>query len=418
MTSITQDISATSDDAPPQLVSTEPEPATDSETKQETFVPCPVTIITGFLGAGKTTLLNHILTAQHGKRIAVIENEFGDEIGVESLIAKNGADGEWFEEFFELGNGCICCSVKDDLINTLERLLERRNRFDYIIVETTGMANPGPLISTFWVDEALECRLRLDGIVTVVDAKHVMRHLNDNSDPTACNETQLQIAYADRILLNKIDLANDTELNAIESTMQSINSVATVTRTCKSSIDVDSILGINAFDIEHLPSLAGMDAETFLTKGEEDSQHGHGHGHGHNGHEDTSKNKNISMPPQIAAIAAAKHIHSSRITSLVISTPIEMTLEQLYRWVGELLWEKGANDMDIFRMKGILWIAGEKKRHILQAVHELFDCEPMRNDEMTRSEGMDEYLSRIVVIGRDLNEDRIRQSMNKHIKIK
>ena len=143
----------------------------------------PITIVTGFLGSGKTTLLNYILTAKHGKRIAVIENEFGDEIGVESLIAKDGANGEWFDEFFSLGNGCICCSVKDDLVNTLERLLERKDKFDYILIETTGMANPGPLASTFWLDDELESQMHLDGVITIVDSKkYIKTHIREGEE--------------------------------------------------------------------------------------------------------------------------------------------------------------------------------------------------------------------------------------------
>ena len=126
-------------------------------------------------------MLNYILTAKHGKRIAVIENEFGDEIGVESLIAKDGANGEWFDEFFSLGNGCICCSVRDDLVNTLERLLERKDKFDYILIETTGMANPGPLASTFWLDEELESQMHLDGVITIVDSKNILRRVSEKA---------------------------------------------------------------------------------------------------------------------------------------------------------------------------------------------------------------------------------------------
>ena len=154
----------------------------------------PVTVLTGFLGAGKTTLLNHILTAQHGKRIAVIENEFG-EIGVDSELVI-GAE----EELFETNNGCICCKVRGDLIRILGNLMKRRHRFDYVLIETTGMADPGPVAQTFYVDEELHAKLRLDGIVTVVDAYHVWQHIDSS------NEVREQIAFADVMLLNKIDL--------------------------------------------------------------------------------------------------------------------------------------------------------------------------------------------------------------------
>src|SRR5271155_2349899 len=161
----------------------------------------PVTVLTGFLGAGKTTLLNHILTAQHGKRIAVIENEFG-EVGVDQGLVI-GAE----EEIFEMNNGCICCTVRGDLIRILGNLMKRRDRFDYILIETTGLADPGPVAQTFFVDDEMKERLLLDGIVTVVDAKHVALHLEDSK------ECQEQIAFADVILLNKIDLVPSEEVN-------------------------------------------------------------------------------------------------------------------------------------------------------------------------------------------------------------
>jgi G3E family GTPase len=198
----------------------------------------PVTVLTGFLGSGKTTLLNHILTSQHGRRIAVIENEFG-EVGIDNALVIN-AD----EEVFEMNNGCICCTVRGDLIRILNQLLRRRDRFDYILVETTGMADPGPVAQTFFVDEEIKTQFRLDGIVTLVDARHVVHHLDDS------DECKAQIAFADRILLNKIDLVGESELEVLESRIHAMNSVATIHRTRNAQIDVGLVLEIRAFDLD------------------------------------------------------------------------------------------------------------------------------------------------------------------------
>ena len=205
----------------------------------------PVTVLTGFLGAGKTTLLNHLLTANHGKRIAVIENEFG-EIGIDNALVIN-AD----EEIFEMNNGCICCTVRGDLIRILGQLLKRRDKFDYILVETTGLADPGPVAQTFFSDDEMKRAFRLDGIVTLVDAKHVSLHLED------APEAKEQIAFADRILLNKIDLVTPAELTALEDRVRSINSVAKVHRTTQATLGADDVLNIHAFDLDQRLSLDG-----------------------------------------------------------------------------------------------------------------------------------------------------------------
>ncbi len=198
----------------------------------------PVTVLTGFLGSGKTTLLNRILTEQHGKRIAVIENEFG-EVGVDQELVI-GAE----EEIFEMNNGCICCTVRGDLIRILGSLMKRREKFDYILVETTGMADPGPVAQTFFVDDEMQSRLKLDGIVTLVDAKHVWRHIDDS------DEVKEQIAFADVILLNKTDLVSGEELDKLERRIHSMNAAAKVYRTRDAIIDMDSVLNIGGFNLD------------------------------------------------------------------------------------------------------------------------------------------------------------------------
>ena len=198
----------------------------------------PVTVLTGFLGSGKTTLLNRILTEEHGKRIAVIENEFG-EVGVDQELVI-GAE----EEIFEMNNGCICCTVRGDLIRILGNLMKRRDKFDYILVETTGMADPGPVAQTFFVDDEMQTKLRLDGIVTLVDAKHVWQHIDGSA------EVKEQIAFADVILLNKIDLVTPEELDKLEARIRSMNAAAKIYRTQNSGAEIDTVLNVGGFSLD------------------------------------------------------------------------------------------------------------------------------------------------------------------------
>ncbi|MCU0758014.1 MAG: GTP-binding protein [Steroidobacteraceae bacterium] len=200
----------------------------------------PVTVLTGFLGAGKTTLLNRILTENHGQRIAVIENEFG-EIGVDQELVINAE-----EEIFEMNNGCICCTVRGDLIRILGSLMKRRDRFDRIVVETTGMANPGPVAQTFFVDDDMRERFALDGIVTLVDARHFGQQVDANE------EAREQVAFADVIVLNKTDLVTATELEAVERRVRAMNALARIVRSdpaARAAVPVDSVLGIGGFDL-------------------------------------------------------------------------------------------------------------------------------------------------------------------------
>ena len=198
----------------------------------------PVTVLTGFLGSGKTTLLNRILSENHGKRIAVIENEFG-EIGVDNDLVI-GAE----EEIFEMNNGCICCTVRGDLIRILGNLMKRRDKFDHIMIETTGMADPGPVAQTFFMDDELREAMSLDGVVTLVDAKHVMLHIEDS------DEVKEQIAFADVILLNKVDLVSSADLDQLEARIHSMNSAAKIYRTRDAVVDMDKVLNLGGFDLD------------------------------------------------------------------------------------------------------------------------------------------------------------------------
>jgi G3E family GTPase len=202
----------------------------------------PVTVLTGYLGAGKTTLLNRILTHEHGKKVAVIVNEFG-EVGIDNQLVID-AD----EEIFEMNNGCICCTVRGDLIRIIGNLMQRRDQFDHLVIETTGLADPAPVIQTFFVDEDIQTQLALDAVITVVDAKHISQHWESD-------EAQEQIAFADVILLNKIDLVTLEELDALERRIKDMNAMVKIYRTQNSELAIESILGVKAFDLDR--ALAG-----------------------------------------------------------------------------------------------------------------------------------------------------------------
>jgi G3E family GTPase len=274
----------------------------------------PVTVLTGFLGSGKTTLLNRILSEKHGKRIAVIENEFG-EVGVDSELVI-GAE----EELFETNNGCICCTVRGDLIRILGQLMKRRDRFDYILIETTGMADPGPVAQTFFLDDELKNTFQLDAIVTMVDARHFEQHVEELNEPAE------QVAFADLVLLNKTDLVDDAALARIEGRIRGINGTARIHRTKNADVPIDQVLNVGAFDLNRALSVdeAFLEPEypfewggvyqlaagdyLLKTAGEHDHhshEHGHGHEHKHEGHAHAHEDLDLVLLPVPAASSAA-----------------------------------------------------------------------------------------------------------------
>ena len=339
--------------------------------------PVPVTIITGFLGSGKTTLLNYILTANHGKRIAVIENEFGEEIGVESLIAKNGANGEAFDEFYELNNGCICCAVKDDLVTTLELLMKKRQLFDFIFIETTGLANPGPLASIFWLDAELGSSLYLDAIVTVVDLRHFARHVGDHT-----REAYWQVAYGDCILLNKTDLVDAAGLQAATDSVTAINPMAKLLPCTQSRIDLEQILHQRAFDME-TAATAGASvraghaaiqnnglkladeerrrkflldtAANDITNHHHSDSHthgnGHGHGHSHAGGDGTcsqcnandvdvgGEDKRGTYTATSSRSPPIPHEHLKLTAVVARCTAGDLSMRKFKAWIASVLWD-------------------------------------------------------------------------------
>ncbi|MBN8874873.1 MAG: GTP-binding protein [Rhodospirillales bacterium] len=308
----------------------------------------PVTVLTGYLGAGKTTLLNRILTEQHGRKYAVVINEFG-ELGVDNDLV---VDTD--EEVFEMNNGCICCTVRGDLIRIVGGLMKRRDKFDGIIIETTGLANPAPVAQTFFVDEGVKEKARLDAIVTVVDAKHLPARLADS------NEAADQIAFADVIVLNKTDLVTPEELEAVEARIRQINKFAVIHRTQRAALPIEQVLDRGAFDLQRV---LAMDPE-FLS-GEDDHEH----------------NDDVSS------------------MSFEVEKPIDP--EKFNAWIGALLQEQGP---DLLRTKGILAYAGENRRFAFQAVHMIADGDfigPWKEGEPRTS--------KIVFIGRNLNRPRLRR---------
>jgi G3E family GTPase len=434
----------------------------------------PVTVLTGFLGSGKTTLLNRILTEQHGRRIAVIENEFG-EVGVDHELVI-GAE----EEIFEMNNGCICCTVRGDLIRILGTLMKRRDRFDCILIETTGLADPGPVAQTFFVDDQMQASLKLDGIVTLVDARHVFDQLDHST------ETAQQIAFADVILINKIDLVEPALLDAIEARIKRMNAAAKIHRTRDAAVDLDHVLGIGGFNLERAlevdrafmepeypfewggvfdlppggavieceygpdPSMsvamiplvdtatpttaAGQladateravlvfsdDEQTVATGGVLAPGERHWQLSLDRGqlrfainapaggrvavftehHPDefamrfTTPEKRLE--PLVEHAYKPDHEHDEEVTSVGIDVAGEVDGERLNAWLRDLLATKGT---DIYRMKGVLAVRGEPRRHVFQGVHMLLDHRP------DRPWNGDARHNKMIFIGRNL--DRI-----------
>ena len=331
----------------------------------------PVTVITGFLGAGKTTLLNRILTEKHGKRIAVIENEFG-EVGVDHQLVIQSD-----EEIFELNNGCICCRVRGDLIRILAKLRQRKDKFDTVLIETTGMADPGPVAQTFFTDEEIKESFKLDGIITVVDAKHVGLHFDDT------REVREQIGFADVILLNKTDLVSAEELKKTEARIRKMNPMAKLYRTENASIDLTKVLNVGGFDLKR-----ALELEPDFLKESEEHDHDHDHNHEHEGeahHEHEHEHD---------------HVHDEDITSVGITSPGDLDEKKLSDWLGTLLRTKG---QDIFRMKGVLAVKGRDMRFVFQGVHMLMDGRP------DRSWGNEPRHNTLIFIGRNLDRKELNE---------
>ncbi len=331
----------------------------------------PVTVLTGYLGAGKTTLLNRILSEPHGKKYAVIVNEFG-EIGIDNDLVV-GAD----EEVFEMNNGCICCTVRGDLIRILDGLMRGKGKFDAIIVETTGLADPAPVAQTFFMDENVGRRTKLDAVVTVADAKWLNDRLKD------APEAKNQIAFADVILINKTDLVSQDELSEVEARIRAINPYARLHRTERAKIPLNEILERNAFDLDRI-----LDIEPAFLEREE---HEHDHGHDHH-HENEHQHGGL------------KHYHDEDMQSIALKSEKPLDPDKFFPWVQDLVQKEGPN---ILRCKGILAFKDDDERFVFQGVHMILDGDhqrPWNQDEKRES--------RIVFIGRNLPGKQIAEGFD------
>ena len=321
----------------------------------------PVTVLTGFLGSGKTTLLNHILTStEHKMKFAVIENEFGD-VGIDENIIVESSE----ESIIEVMNGCICCTVRGDLTDLLKRMHERIKDFDGVLIETTGLADPAPVAQTFFVDDVIVDKYKLDGIITVADAKHIIQHLDEEKPEGVENESVEQIAFADRIMLNKIDLVSEEELDEVEIKFKSIYRFASMYQTENSIIDPANLINIGSFDLE----------------------------------------RTLEMDPEFLD-TESEHEHDDRVTSTSSKFEGALNVNKLERWIGELMQTKGE---DLFRYKGVLAVKGMDQKFVFQGVHMLFgggfssEVAPWKEGE-TRE-------CRFVFIGRDLDHEELQKGL-------
>ena len=320
----------------------------------------PTTVLTGFLGSGKTTLLNHLLTGDHGMRFAIIENEFG-EVGIDEKIINTQIKEKIDEEIIEVMNGCICCTVRGDLVQTLLKLAKKVAKFDGIIIETTGLADPAPVAQTFFVDENIQKLYSLDCIVAVCDAKHLEMRLDDEKPEGVENEAVEQLAFADRVLLNKIDLVpGEEELAKIEARIRTINPEVPILRCTRSHVDWRSVIGVGAFDLDRV----------------------------------------LDFEPEFLTDLDAEHEHDPTVSSVSVKFEGELMVRALHQWIGELITTKGA---DLFRYKGVLAVKGTETKFIFQGVGMLFT-----GGDSAFVWGEDEPREcRFVFIGRNLNRQEL-----------
>lgn len=330
----------------------------------------PVTLLTGYLGSGKTTLLNRILAEDHGKRYAVIVNEFG-EVGIDVELVLSSD-----EELFEMNNGCVCCTVRGDLIRTLHSLLDRAGQFDAVMIETTGLADPGPVAQTFFVDPSLQERFVLDSITTVVDARHLPMSLQQGT------EAEEQIAFADQIILNKVDLIDAAELDRLLATLRSINAFAPVLPTQRAQVPLSTVLDRAAFDLDRIQTVH----PDFL-------QPAHGEpGHVHDEHcqEHDSEHSHFD--------------HTRHIDSLVLTSDQPMDAERVSTWLGDYLAENGR---DVLRVKGIIDAAGDDRKLVFHGVHMMVE-----GDFQRPWPEHEQRLTQLVFIGRHLDPGQLQQGLD------
>ncbi len=325
----------------------------------------PVTVLTGYLGAGKTTLLNRILSEPHGRKYAVIVNEFG-EIGIDNELIV-GAD----EEVFEMNNGCVCCTVRGDLVRIIDGLMRRKGKFDAIIVETTGLADPAPVAQTFFMDDNVGRKAKLDAVVTVADAKWLCDRLKD------APEAKNQIAFADVILLNKTDLVAPDELGEVEARIRGINPYAKLHKTERCKIALPEVLGRNAFDLDRILEIE----PEFLGS---HHHHDHDHDHAHHHHD-----------------GGLKHYHDEEMQSVSLKADKPLDPDKFFPWIQDLVQTEGPN---ILRCKGILSFKDDDERFVFQGVHMILDGDHQRPWQQGEKRE-----SRIIFIGRKLPEDKIRE---------
>ncbi|XP_055150359.1 zinc-regulated GTPase metalloprotein activator 1C isoform X5 [Symphalangus syndactylus] len=332
----------------PELVPIEAKQSEEEE-KSGLGAKIPVTIITGYLGAGKTTLLNYILTEQHSKRVAVILNEFGEGSALEKSLAVSHG-GELYEEWLELRNGCLCCSVKDNGLRAIENLMQKKGKFDYILLETTGLADPG--------------------IITIVDSKYGLKHLTEEKPDGLINEATRQVALADIILINKTDLVPEEDVKKLRTTIRAINGLGQILETQRSRVHLSNVLDLHAFD-----SLSG-----------------------------------ISLQKKLQHVPGTQPHLDQSIVTITFEVPGNAKEEQLNIFIQNLLWEKNVRNkdnhcMEVIRLKGLVSIKDKSQQVIVQGVHELYDLEetPVSWKDDT------ERTNRLVLIGRNLDKDILKQ---------